>query len=342
VNRSGDFSGHGSGYGYWGAASGLRPLILIIMFLAALFWLPTAQADQELHQFVAQLKEGEGAPGLLVRFNSKSADAELLRAWLYENGRYGVAKDPDRARLLFQSAAERGQLDAIAYCYRRCVTNNALIRGQVSRAAAQGGARGLYLASLFEADGVPGAVDLSAADQALVAAGQARSPEAIGRLYVSHFIDWSAGRRSFGEAERKLKRCVVEGVVDCFYLLGLLYDKHHRAGAALLYFRAWQLLAPVRFAQALGDDYLEMLEARLTQGSALLVRARAAVLLVNAPETGFDAIDRFGFCAGQATDGCVSRLSLRDGECLIPAFVHSYFSEFRRSEVYQRCLEGVS
>jgi TPR repeat protein len=298
-----------------------------------LFSLPLAAAAP-VERLVTELAAGRVPSPTLLEALEDSGQGLFVLGWLYEQGRYGVAPDPDRARAFFARAARAGHWPVLGYCWRRCLDEDAEFRALLVAAVEGGHPEALYLQSLLLArDAAP-----EAADARLREAAGARHPDAIGRLYVDHFVAWAGAGHSFAAAEAKLRRCTAEGVTVCYYLLGALYERHRDTRQALWAYQVLALADPALFDAYLSPRHLEGLLARLPTGSESLVRARAASELIHHPSTGFDRIDRFRVCADQSDHGCARQLSLRDGVCVPPAGAVAAFAGFRGSPGYRACL----
>ncbi|WP_421867110.1 hypothetical protein [Motiliproteus sp.] len=293
--------------------------------------------DSRLQSLVVQLQQGQVSDWAMHLKGMHSADGLFLLGWLLEGGVYGVERNPDYGHQLIQQAAEMGHLGAIDYCWQRCLELTPSIRQHLQQAAMRDQAYGLYLQSQLGATPA-----LPSPDRMLLEAARQGHPDALGTLYVDHFVNWSRQRRSLGEAETKLKRCVDEGISICYYLLGALFERHGDHQQALLYFQILQLVDRTLFDSYVAEPHMQQLLTRVPVPARGLLRNRAATQIALRPATGNDRIDRFGQCADQAGYDCVARVSLADDQCMLSYFEHSHLSELRDSPGYRRCLEQLA
>ncbi len=314
-----------------------------LFFGFALAWSASAYAApldkgyaQVLMNAGQQLRDNGQLSDRLLEDLQHSPDGLLLLAWLHEHGRYGVAKNGEKAFVYYQQAAEQGQMDAAHYCWRRCLHLTPALLEALQQAAAQGHPAALFMRSQWLAE--QGAAELEAAGTMLVAAARGRQPEAISELYVQHFLDWSGQRRSLQEAETKLQRCTDEGIISCYLLLARFYERHGDAEAALKHYLVLQQLDYELARSYIYAENMRALEQRLPQDSLNVVRARAATRLVQHPRTGFDKVDRFAVCADDATYDCVRAVVKEDKACMLSHYADTYLAGLRQSRSYRRCM----
>ncbi|MEH6471373.1 MAG: hypothetical protein V7752_08985 [Halopseudomonas sp.] len=293
-------------------------------------WALPVQADSRLSELVTQLKQGQVSDAALYGKGMQSADGLFLLGWLYQQGRYGVAKDPQRGRELIQQAAEKGQYDAMHYCWSHCLELTPQVLEQLRQGVERNQLQAVYLQSqLLGNDG------LQSADQLLLKAARQGHREAIGRLYANHFVDWAKQKRTLAEAEAKLQRCVDEGVTACYYLLGALYERHNNHQQALFYYQLLELVDPPLFQSYVEADHIaELLEYRPLPTLSVM-RSRVASYLSQRSASGNDLIDRFQQCG--ADYPCIRRLSVADQQCLLSYFEASHLRDLRDSDGYRSC-----
>ncbi|RDE18348.1 hypothetical protein DV711_16965 [Motiliproteus coralliicola] len=294
-------------------------------------------AEDRLQALVVQLQQGQVSDWAVHLKGMHSADGLFLLGWLLEGGVYGVEQDLDYGQQLIQQAAEMGHLGAIDYCWQRCLVLTPAIRQHLQQAAVRDQAHGLYLQSQLGAT-----PELPSPDRMLLEAARQGHPDALGTLYVDHFVNWSRQKRSLDQAETKLKRCVDEGISICYYLLGALFERHGDHQQALLYFQLLQLVDRTLFDAYVSEAHMEQLMLRIPQPARGLIRNRAATQLALRAATGNDRIDRFRQCADQAGYDCVARVSRGDDRCMLSYFESSHLRELRDSPGYRRCLEQLA
>lgn len=294
------------------------------------------QADAGVEALVSQLKQGQVADVELQLKGMQSADGLFLLGWLYQQGSYGVERNPQRGRALIQQAAERGQFDAMHYCWRRCLEFAPEVREQLRLGVERNQPQALYLQSRL-ADLASGGL---AADQLLLGAARLGHPEAIGRLYTAHFVTWAKQRHTLDAAVSKLQRCVTEGVTVCYFLLGALYERHNDHQQALFYYQLLALVDPALYRQYLDAGHLQQLAGYLPQPTLALVQSRAASYLAERDAGGNQQIDRFKRCG--ADYPCVRQLSLTDQSCVLSYFEASHLLGLRDSEGYRACQAEFS
>lgn len=301
---------------------------------------PPAIADAEhaqvLNSAAQQLREQGQLTDKTLRDLQRSADGLLLLAWLHEHGRYGVHKDGEKAFAYYQQAAEQGQMEAAYYCWQRCLHLTPALLDALERAADNGDPAALFMRAQWLAEQSP--EQLEEAGRMLLAAAKGRQLDALSELYVQHFLDWSSQRRSKAEAEAKLQRCADEGVISCYLLLARFYERHQDAEAALKHYLVLQQLDYDLARRYIYAESMAALEQRLPHDSLTLVRARAAVRLVQHPQTGFDKVDRFAVCADDATYDCVRAVVKEDKACMLSHYADTYLAGLRQSRNYRRCM----
>lgn len=306
----------------------LRRRVLLLWALGGALWSLWAQADAGVDELVSQLKQGQVADAELR--GVQSADGLFLLGWLYQQGSYGVGRDPQRGRELMQQAAERGQFDAMHYCWRECLDLTPEVLEQLRLGVERHQPQALYLQSqLANAGG------RLTADQLLLEAARLGHPEAIGRLYADHLVTWAKQRRTLDAAVTKLQRCVAEGVTICYFLLGALYERHNDHQQALFNYQLLALVDPALYRQYLGTEQLQRLLAYLPQPSLALLQSRAASYLAQRDLSGNQQLDRFKRCG--ADYPCVRQLSLSDQSCVLSYFEASHLAGLRDSEGYRAC-----
>tara|TARA_R110001583_G_scaffold91007_2_gene233013 strand:+ start:50 stop:952 length:903 start_codon:yes stop_codon:yes gene_type:complete len=290
-----------------------------------------AEALGALGALVAELKQGQVSDPEQHLQRSQSADGLFLLGWLYQQGGYGVAKDREKSTALIQQAAEKGQLDAMHYCWRRCLDLTPEVLDQLQRAVARNQGQALYLQSQLASAAVSG----RSPDQLLLDAARQGHPDAIGRLYTVHFVDWARQTRTLKEAVAKLERCVSEGVSVCFYLLGALQERHQDHQQALLYYQVLALVDPIMYRTYVDAEHLARLVQYLPQQQAAVTQSRAASYLAQLPISGNPQIDRFKRCG--ADYPCARRLSQNDNRCMLGYFEASHLLGLRDSPGYRAC-----
>ena len=307
-------------------------------WLALLLWLLRpllGHAESSVESLlVEQLKQGQVGSAVLQEKGLQQADDLFLLGWLYEQGGYGVTRDPERARRLLQQAAELGQFDAMHYCWQRCLILTDTVLEHLQQGVQQQHPQALYLQSQLGQR--PG---LAAPDRLLLQAARLGQRDAVNQLYTEHFIEWAKSRRSLGEAETKLKRCVGEGIGICYYLLGALFERHRDHEQALFYFRVLELVDATRFKRLLSQAHLQRLLEHLPQPRAELIQSRAASYLAQAAPTGNHRIDRFARCEGDYA--CAFRLSQAHPRCTLAYLHDGLLAGLESSEGYRSCLVAL-
>lgn len=261
-------------------------------------------------------------------------DGQFLLARFHEFGSYGFPLNGDAAFRLYQQAAENGQMSAALYCWDRCLHKTLKLGEAIQQAAEKGDPNGLYLWAKWL--GEKG--QLQAADDYLVKAARERQPNAINKLYLQHFINWSANQTDVDKAEAKLQKCVKEGLVTCQLLLGAFYQRHNDADKALFhYLQLVQLDYPLSRTYLYADE-MDALLKRMPKDSLAILQSRVATALVAHPATEFDRYNQFKACQHQTTYACIRKVVKRDDACMISGFAGSYFAELRQTPAYRRCL----
>ncbi|MEH6824272.1 MAG: SEL1-like repeat protein [Motiliproteus sp.] len=320
-----------------------RPLLLLGWALLGGVLAPWAQAEAGLAELVAQLKQGQVVDSELSLKEVQSADGLFLLGWLYQQGSYGVKPDLQRGRALLQQAAEKGQFDAMHYCWQDCLDLTPEVLEQLRLGVESNHVQALYLqsqlADVMAVDVVTAERSLSA-DQLLLEAARQGHRDAIGKLYVDHFLGWARQKRTQAEAVAKLQRCVAEGVVVCYYLLGRLYERHNDHQRALFYYLLLQQVDPELFRGYIDAAHIAKLLAHLPQPSLALLQSRVASYLAQQPSSGNPQIDRFKRCGIDYP--CIRRLARTDASCLLPYFETSYLHGLRDSAGYRACQASVA
>lgn len=297
----------------------------------------TGLAETGLAELIAQLKQGQVADSALQLKGVQSADRLFLLGWLYQQGSYGIKPDLQRGRALLQQAAEKGQFDAMHYCWRRCLDLTPEVLEQLRLGVERNHVQALYLQSQLADTMAGGALS---ADQLLLEAARQGHRDAIGRLYVDHFLVWAGKKRTLAEAVTKLQRCVAEGVVVCYYLLGALYERHSDHQQALFYYQVLQQVDPELYQDYIDTAHIAKLLARMPQPSLAVLHSRVASYLAQQPSSGNQQIDRFQRCG--ADYPCVRRLALTAPSCLLRYFEASHLQGLRDSEGYLACQARIA
>jgi len=311
-----------------------RPVLLVglLMLLGVLSSRVFAVSD--VGELVSQLRQGQVTETELQWKGMQSADRLFLLGWLYQQGRYGVMLDLPRGQALIQQAAEQGQFDAMHYCWQHCLELTPGVLSQLQLGSDRNQAQAQYLQSQLPVGSAAGTLS---ADQLLLAAARQGHPQAIGRLYVDHFVTWAEQVHTLDEAVTKLQRCVTEGVVVCYYLLGALYERHNDHQQALFYYELLALIDPALYQRYVGDAHRDrLLDYLPQQGLALpLLQSRSASYLSQRDASGNQQIDRFKRCG---TDySCAFRLSQADQACLLEYFEATHLRGLRDSDGYRAC-----
>ncbi|WP_207060838.1 hypothetical protein [Motiliproteus sp. SC1-56] len=307
---------------------------LLCGWLVLCGWVLSASAMATVEEAVEVLARGEVLSEAQRSELEADADGLFLLGWLHQQGRYGVEGDASRAQDYFLRAAAAGSADVLYYCWQRCLPSSEALERQVAAAASRDHPAALYLhAQALSAQGRQ-----AQADDALLAAARLRFAPALEQLYVEHFLDWSAQRRDYADAEAKLRRCADEGLVVCYYLLGSFFERHRHHDEALEAYQVLALADPELFQRYLFADQLQVLAERQPLKTMSLVRARAAMELIRHPATEFDRLARFQFCADEASYTCAVRLSAADPACLPPLLELAARQAFRASPGYGACL----
>lgn len=292
-------------------------------------------AASTVHQQVAELITNQQpiTPALEQELLN-DPDGQLMLARFYEYGSYGLPIDGEKALILYQRAAENGQMAAALYCWNRCLPKTAQLGEAIEKEAKADNPAGLYLWSKWLAD----KGRLQDADAALVQAARKGQANAINELYLQHFINWSANETDASKAEAKLLRCVDEGLVTCQLLLGAFYQRYNDADKALFhYLQLVQLDYPLSRTYLYADE-MDALLNRMPSESLSVLQSRVATALIHHEKTPFDVYSRFDACAHQATYACLRKVVKRDHACMIEAFAGSYFVDLRQTMAYRECL----
>lgn len=319
------------------------------------------RADARMSVLVEQLRQGQVSEARLQGKGMQGAGSLFLLGWLYDQGRYGVAKNPERARELLQQAAELGQFDAMHYCWSDCLTLTPVVLRHLRQGVEQGQLQALYLQALYlrdvqSRDGYLLAESLPQSSNPLSSPAQSESltpaepqelferaakrqhVDAMGEVYIGQFIEWAAQKRELAEAESKLQTCVGEGLTVCYYLLGALYQKHNDPQWALFYYQVLSLADPELYRRYQAQSQIDRLLAQRPQSDLGVVRSRAASYLVQRGVTGNQQIDRFQRCSLADNLACVERVSQADQQCLLGYFAASHLKNLRNSPGYQDCI----
>ncbi|MEH6649552.1 MAG: SEL1-like repeat protein [Motiliproteus sp.] len=311
---------------------------LLTGLLTGMMFPPLAQADAAVSALVEQLKRGQVSDIALQGKGMQRADHLFLLGWLYDRGSYGVPQNRTYARQLLQQAAEKGQFDAMDYCWYHCLTLTPEVLQQLQRGVEGSHKQALYLqARLLR---LPSENDdtgqrsqsllTSAASQGLSAASD--------QLFVDDFIDWSKDKRTLEQAEEKLELCVDQGRVVCYYLLGAFYQRHDYPQWALFYYQVLALVDPPLYRSYLSDADIAAIVSQRPQPNLEVVRSRAASYLSQRGPTGNPAIDRFQVCKQSAGLSCVESLSQAAEQCSLSYFENTHLRDLPASTGYQTCV----
>lgn len=319
-------------------------VVLLVGLLAGLVLPQQVWADDGVSVLVEQLKQGQVSEPALQGKGMQRADGLFLLGWLYDQGRYGVSKNPERGRELLQQAAELGQFDAMHYCWSECLTLTPAILQQLQQGVELGQPQALYLQALYlrleQPEGVlTEQVRRLGLPQALLErAAKRQHAGAIGQLYIDQFVEWARSKRGLGEAESKLERCVDEGLTVCYYLLGALYQKHGYPQRALFNYQVLSLVDPHLYQSFQVQSQLAGLLKQRPQPDFGVERSRVASYLSQRSPTGNDRIDRFQRCRLVNGLDCVERLSQAGQQCSLEYFESDLLRNLSSSSGYRRCV----
>ncbi len=295
------------------------------------------QADEWVSALVDQLKQGQVSEPALQGKGMQSADGLFLLGWLYDQGRYGVTKNPGRAHELLQQSAELGQFDAMRYCWPRCLVLTPAVLEQLRQGVEQERPQALYLQGQYLRQ-------QGQDQQAQVLLEQAASQhyvDAVGQRYVDQFVVWARDKRSLNEAVSRLERCVDGGLTVCYYLLAAFYQKHDDPQWALFYYQVLSLVDPELYLRYQAQSQIAGLLKLRPQPDLGVVRSRAASYLSQRGVTGNDRIDRFQRCRAAGSLECVESISQADLQCLLMDLESSLLRGLRDSVGYLNCVKRL-